>query len=215
MFWLACLPLSAGAIDVGTMTFVMNQQQSFVAKRVLNNNHGARIYQVTIRAIDRPGQHELRSRPADGELLFAPKQLALRAGQGEYYKFYYHGPQDNQERYYRVSFREIPTNPIAQEQRQLPGANLEPIMVMDTLLVVRPRNSLFAYQLDKQRGTLSNTGNTFFKFLLKPGCNSTDEQGTSEYLRPGDTLSHPGIRLAGQKFIIYNDTFINIDNSCM
>jgi P pilus assembly chaperone PapD len=214
LFWLLCLPMSVGAINVGTMTFAMDQNQSFVAKRVLNNNKSARIYQVSIRAIDRPGQQEVHSRPADGELLFAPKQLTLQAGQGEYYKFYYHGPKDNKERYYRVSFREVPTNTLGVMQRQKSGANLEPIVVMDTILVVRPRETKFAYQLDKQRGTIKNTGNTFFKFLLKPGCNSSDEEGITQYLRPGDLLTLPDIKLKGQKFIIYNDTFINVDKSC-
>ncbi|KFK96840.1 MULTISPECIES: fimbria/pilus periplasmic chaperone [unclassified Serratia (in: enterobacteria)] len=214
LLWLLCLPLSAGAINVGPMTFAMHQDEAFVAKRVLNNNNSARIYQVSIRAIDKPGQQETRSRPADGELLFAPKQLILQAGQGEYYKFYYHGPKDNKERYYRVAFREVPTNYQDAAQRGKASVNLEPIVVMDTILVVRPRETQFAYQLDKQRGTIKNTGNTFFKFLLKPGCDSTDEEGTTEYLRPGDTLSHPGIKLKGQKFIIYNDTFINVDKSC-
>lgn len=215
LLWLLCLPVTAGAISVGTMTFAMDQDQSFVAKRVLNNNASARFYQVAIRAIDRPGQQEVHSRPADGELLFAPKQLTLQARQGEYYKFYYHGPKDNKERYYRVSFREVPTSLLAAGQGKQAAANLEPIVVMDTILVVRPRETKFAYQLDKQRGTLKNTGNTFFKFLLKPGCNSTDEEGITEYLRPGDTLSNPGIKLQGQKFIIYNDSFINVDKSCV
>ncbi len=64
---------------------------------------------MSVVGIDRPGGHEVRARPADGELLFAPRQLTLQAGESEYFKFYYHGPKDNRERYYRVSFREIPT----------------------------------------------------------------------------------------------------------
>ncbi|MBV6690899.1 fimbria/pilus periplasmic chaperone [Serratia quinivorans] len=215
LFWLLCWPFGATAINVGTLTFAMDQDQSFTAKRVLNNNRSARIYQVTVRAIDRPGEKETRSRPADGELLFAPLQLQLQAGQGEYYKFFYRGPQDDRERYYRVSFREIPTRLFDPAQRQTSAVNLEPIVVMDTILVVRPRQSNFAYRLDPQRGTLTNTGNTYFKFLLKPGCDSTDEEGITEYLRPGDTLTHAGIRLKGQKFVIYNDKFISVDKSCI
>lgn len=86
---LLCLsfPFTAAAINVGTLTFAMDQDRSFTAKRVLNNNRSARLYQVSIRAIDRPGEREVRSRPADGELLFAPRQLTLQAGQAEYYKF--------------------------------------------------------------------------------------------------------------------------------
>ncbi|WBF44092.1 hypothetical protein [Serratia rubidaea] len=214
LLWLFTLPFSVGAINVGTLTFAMDQRQTFVAKRVLNNNNSARIYQVTIRAIDRPGEKEVRSRPADGEMLYAPKQLMLQAGQDEYYKFFYRGPKDNQERYYRISFREVPAGYFDGRARNN-GARLEPIVVMDSILVVRPRETRFSYQLDKQRGTLSNNGNTYFKVLLKPDCDSSDEAGSSYYLRPGEVLRTAELRRYRQKFIIYNDKFINIDKSCL
>lgn len=49
---LLCLsfPFTAAAINVGTLTFAMDQDRSFTAKRVLNNNRSARLYQVSIRA---------------------------------------------------------------------------------------------------------------------------------------------------------------------
>ena len=84
---------------------------------------------------------------------------------------------------------------------------------MDTILVVRPRQVNFAYRLDTQRGTLP-TPATPTSSSCSPGCNSTDEEGVTEYLRPGDTLTHAGIRLK-QKFIIYNDKFISVDRSCL
>lgn len=84
------LPTAGLAISVGNLTFSLGAEESFVAKRVLNNNPSARLYQISVVGIDRPGGNEVRSRPADGELLFAPRQLTLQAGQGEYFKFYYH-----------------------------------------------------------------------------------------------------------------------------
>ncbi|VDZ65325.1 Uncharacterised protein [Serratia odorifera] len=80
--WLLLLPFSVSAINVGTLTFAMDQHQTFVSKRVLNNNKSARIYQVAIRAVDRPGEQEVRSRPADGEMLYAPKQLIAASRTG-------------------------------------------------------------------------------------------------------------------------------------
>ena len=81
----------------------------------------------------------MRSRPADGELLFAPRQLTLQAGESEYFKFYYHGPKDNRERYYRVSFREIPTRNYVMRNQSGTEVSMDPVVVMDTILVVRPR----------------------------------------------------------------------------
>lgn len=69
----------------------------------------------------------------------SPRQLALQAGESEYFKFYYHGPRDNRERYYRVSFREIPTRNLTRRGPTGGEVSMEPVVVMDTILVVRPR----------------------------------------------------------------------------
>lgn len=60
------------AISVGNLTFSLPSETDFVSKRVVNNNKSARIYRIAISAIDSPGSSELRTRPVDGELLFAP-----------------------------------------------------------------------------------------------------------------------------------------------
>ena len=182
------------AISVGNLTFSLPSETDFVSKRVVNNNKSARIYRIAISAIDSPGSSELRTRPVDGELLFAPRQLALQAGESEYFKFYYHGPRDNRERYYEVS--------------------TEPVVVMDTILVVRPRQVQFKWSFDKVTGTVSNTGNTWFKLLIKPGCDSTEEEGDAWYLRPGDVVHQPELRQPGNHYLVYNDKFIKISDSC-
>ncbi len=46
-------------------------------------------------------------------------------------------------------------------------------------------------------GTVSNTGNTWFKLLIKPGCDSTEEEGDARYLRPGDVVHQPELRQRG------------------
>ncbi len=107
---------------------------------------------MSVVGIDRPGGHEVRARPADGELLFAPRQLTLQAGESEYFKFYYHGPKDNRERYYRVSFREIPTRNLVMRAPAGGQISMEPVVVMDTILVVRPRQVQFKWAFDKRRG---------------------------------------------------------------
>lgn len=199
----------AQAISVGNLTFSLPAEADFASKRVVNNNKSARLYRIAVSAIDRPGGSEVRSRPVDGELLFAPRQLVLQAGESEYFKFYYHGPRDNRERYYRVSFREIPTrSPTGGE------VSMEPVVVMDTILVVRPREVQFKWSFDKVAGTVSNTGNTWFKLLIKPGCDSTEEEGDAWYLRPGDVVRQPALRQPGNHYLVYNDKFIKISDTC-
>lgn len=213
---LGCLlaaPL-AQAISVGNLTFSLPAEADFASKRVVNNNKSARLYRITVSAIDRPGGSEVRSRPVDGELLFAPRQLALQAGESEYFKFYYHGPRDNRERYYRVSFREIPTHNLTRRSPTGGEVSMEPVVVMDTIMVVRPRQVQFKWSFDKAAGTVSNTGNTWFKLLIKPGCDSTEEEGDAWYLRPGDVVRQPALRQPGNHYLVYNDKFIKISDTC-
>ncbi|EPK6207073.1 TPA: fimbria/pilus periplasmic chaperone [Klebsiella pneumoniae] len=204
----------AQAISVGNLTFSLPAEADFASKRVVNNNKSARLYRIAVSAIDRPGGSEVRSRPVDGELLFAPSQLVLQAGESEYFKFYYHGPRDNRERYYRVSFREIPTRNLTRRSPTGGEVSMEPVVVMDTILVVRPREVQFKWSFDKVAGTVSNTGNTWFKLLIKPGCDSTEEEGDAWYLRPGDVVRQPALRQPGNHYLVYNDKFIKISDTC-
>ena len=213
---LSCLlaaPL-AQAISVGNLTFSLPAEADFASKRVVNNNKSARLYRIAVSAIDRPGGSEVRFRLVDGELLFAPRQLVLQAGESEYFKFYYHGPRDNRERYYRVSFREIPTRNLTRRSPTGGEVSMEPVVVMDTILVVRPREVQFKWSFDKVAGTVSNTGNTWFKLLIKPGCDSTEEEGDAWYLRPGDVVRQPALRQPGNHYLVYNDKFIKISDTC-
>ena len=204
----------AQAISVGNLTFSLPAEADFASKRVVNNNKSARLYRIAVSAIDRPGGSEVRSRPVDGELLFAPRQLVLQAGESEYFKFYYHGPRDNRERYYRVSFREIPTRNLTRRSPTGGEVSMEPVVVMDTILVVRPREVQFKWSFDKVAGTVSNTGNTWFKLLIKPGCDSTEEEGDAWYLRPGNVVRQPALRQPGNHYLVYNDKFIKISDTC-
>ncbi|QVQ96343.1 fimbria/pilus periplasmic chaperone [Klebsiella pneumoniae] len=204
----------AQAISVGNLTFSLPAEADFASKRVVNNNKSARLYRIAVSAIDRPGGSEVRYRPVDGELLFAPRQLVLQSGESEYFKFYYHGPRDNRERYYRVSFREIPTRNLTRRSPTGGEVSMEPVVVMDTILVVRPREVQFKWSFDKVAGTVSNTGNTWFKLLIKPGCDSTEEEGDAWYLRPGDVVRQPALRQPGNLYLVYNDKFIKISDTC-
>ncbi|QKJ88862.1 CFA/I fimbrial chaperone [Paramixta manurensis] len=208
------LPSATQAIAVGNLTFSLAAEDNFAAKRVVNNNKSARLYQVSIVAIDRPGGKEARFRPADGELLFTPRQLTLQGGESEYFKFYYHGPKDTRERYYRVSFREIsPRNYVMRHARGT-EVSMDPVVVIETILVVRPRQVHFKWAFDRAAGVVSNTGNTWFKLLIKPGCGAAEHEGDAWYLRPGDVVRHAALRKPGNHYIVYNDRFIKISESC-
>lgn len=207
------LPGLCQAINVGNLTFSINAEDAFVTKQVINNNKMAKIYRVVISAIDRPGEKEVHVRAIGGELLFSPGMVVLQPGERRLFKFYYNGPQDNKERYYRISFSEIPTQ-NHQKTEDRTQIWMEPVIVLDTILVVRPRKINFSWDFDKAKGVLKNNGNTWFKLLLKPGCESTEDESASFYLRPGDVLHEPLLQQSGNKYIIYNDKFIKMTDEC-
>ncbi|WP_142466154.1 fimbria/pilus periplasmic chaperone [Klebsiella spallanzanii] len=208
------LPSAGQAISVGNLTFSLAAEDNFISKRVINSNKSVRLYQVSVTAIDRPGGKEVRSRPTDGELLFAPRQLTLQAGESEYFKFYYHGPKDNIERYYRVSFREIPTRNHVLRNNHGTEVSMDPVVVIDTILVVRPRQVQFKWDYDRTVGIVSNTGNTWFKLLIKPGCDTKEEEGDAWYLRPGDVVRQAALRQPGNHYVVYNEKFIKMTDDC-
>ncbi|HAW4036910.1 TPA: CFA/I fimbrial chaperone, partial [Escherichia coli] len=47
-----------------------------------------------------------------------------------------------------------------------------------------------------------------------PGCDSTEEEGDAWYLRPGDVVHQPELRQPGNHYLVYNDKFIKISDSC-
>lgn len=207
-------PAYSLAISVGDMTFSMPAENNMVAKHVVNNNKEARLYRVKVRSIDKPGEQEVSSRTADGELLFTPRQITLLPGESDFFKFFYHGPADDKERYYRVSFQEIPPQNRTTHLSSKSTVGMMPVITMDTILVVRPRKIHFEWDFERQKGRFKNSGNTWFKLIEKPYCGSAEAEGKSWYMRPGDIIHQPALTTASQIYIVYNDSFIKVINTC-
>ncbi|SEK76765.1 P pilus assembly protein, chaperone PapD [Kosakonia sacchari] len=207
-------PAYSLAISVGDMTFSMPAEKNMVAKYVVNNNKSARLYRVDVRSIDRPGEKEISSRAADGELLFTPRQITLQPGESNFFKFFYHGPADDKERYYRVSFQEIPPQNRTTRLSSKGAVGMMPVITMDTILVVRPRKIHFEWDFERQKGRFENSGNTWFRLIEKPYCGSTETEGKSWYMRPGDIIHPPALKTSAQIYIVYNDSFIKVINTC-
>lgn len=88
-------------------------------------------------------------------------------------------------------------------------------LALQSILVVRPRQSRFAYQLDPAQSAITNTGNTYFEFMVKRGCQQADSEADSKYLLPGETYHNPGINQPGnQKLIVYQSRFIPVGKDC-
>ncbi len=206
--------VSAAAIEAGQLTLALPADRSFIARTVLNNNHSARIYQVRVYAIRRPSEHEQRLPAIDGELLYSPKTLVLPPGDSDIFRFYYRGPADNKERYYRILINEIATR-----QGSAPGTpdrriSMEPDVILETLFVVRPRKIHFSYQWHPASGRLKNNGNTYFKLLVKPDCQSSEQQMQAWYLPPGGQVQSKLLSQAASSYLVYDQRFITLSQHC-
>lgn len=202
------------AIYVGSLTFSMPPASRMVTKYVINNNKATRLYRVAAVPIDTPGPHENKIQPVDGQLLFSPRQITLQPGEGDFFKFFYNGPKDNTERYYRIAFEEIPLQNRTNFSNNNGNVSIMPVIVIDTILVVRPRNVDFRWVYDRQAGLFKNSGNTWFRLLIKPNCEATEDESDTWYMRPGDVLQKKRLETSANIFIIYDDRFIKVTDVC-
>lgn len=203
------------AIDIGAATTVMAPSDDFLAKTVTNNNTITKVYEVKVRKITNPTASGQAMEMPAGELLYSPKRFVLSAGQQQNVKVFYKGVADHQERYYWLTFIESPTAQLATREDSETTGTQEMKVALQSILVVRPRQSRFEYQLDSAQSSITNTGNTYFEFMVKQGCEQPDSEADSKYLLPGETYRNPRISQSGnQKLIVYQSRFIPVGKDC-
>ena len=116
---------------------------------------------------------------------------------------------------YRITFTESPAAQVDEGSQTQHRGTVEVKLALQSILVVRPRQSRFAYQLDPVQSAITNTGNTYFEFMVKRGCQQADSEADSKYLLPGETYHNPGINQQGnQKLIVYQSRFIPVGKDC-
>lgn len=203
------------AIDIGTATTIMAPSDDFLAKTVINNNTATKVYEVKVQKITNPTASGQAIEMPAGELLYSPKRFVLSAGQQQNVKVFYKGLADHQERYYWLTFIESPTARLTTREDSKATGTQEMKLALQSTLVVRPRQVRFQYQLDPARSSITNTGNTYFEFMVKRGCLQADSEADSKYLLPGETYQNPRIGQAGnQKLIVYQSRFIRVGKDC-
>ncbi|WP_421324639.1 fimbria/pilus periplasmic chaperone [Aeromonas sp. 604176] len=216
LLFIYIFPVLAFAFDIGPMTANMAPGLTMLTRTVTNMSDKPKAYLVSAVRISNPKANGIELPMKSGELLFAPKRFLLAPRGTENVKLYYKGPNDNKERYYRVTFTE---SPAAQKDTQLrnssSAAALDINIALQSVLVVRPRKVKMDYQADLVKGLITNTGNTYFEFMVKEGCHQSDSVADSKFLLPGETYHNKKIKEdSNQKFIVYDDKFIPIGNEC-
>lgn len=210
----ACLLLIPGisqAINVGAVTTFIDADSQEIAKQIENGSDQARLVTITVTRISSPeeGGQEIPME-VDGELMLSPSRLMLPANAKNNVRFFYKGPQDGKERYYRIRWLDTALSMDDQrnERRQAVATTSAQI---GTILVVTPRQQQFAYDLKED--ILTNKGNASYRTMAYGPCLKSKELCKETYYDlPGkkrnfkqvnmrDPKSHLGLWL-GQEFVV-------------
>lgn len=205
---------SAHAAWFNATIYAMPSEQNFISRPIYNDTPTTNLYTASAYKIDKPGlngEHKINNQ--EPEIIWTPLRFTLAPGGTEYFKLYYRGPKDDQERYYRVEFREAPVRLFPLKSQ---GAYFDvlPVVAMSTVLVVRPRDARFAYTVDEKSGTIVNTGNTFFKVIIQRGCHGDDETALQFNMLPGERYHNPAVSAKNRKFITAGNRYLPLGTAC-
>lgn len=205
---------TAHALYVSDDVFIIEADKPFLSRQFYNDSQSTNMYLISMYQIDRPGKLEQAKPIPDGEVMYSPLQMVVNAGQAEYFKIFYRGPQDEQERYYRMVIREVPINAVKDGQNSKESM-VSTVVALDTYLVIRPRKQKFDYAYDPSIGMLKNTGNTFFRVLINKGCSADNDDNAIVFnLLPNEASQHPLLKGEHQKYIVAFDKYIRVGTQC-
>ena len=209
--WLLLIPGISQAINVGAVTTFIDAGSQEVAKQIENGSDQARLVTISVTRITSPEEGGQESpMEVSGELMLSPSRLMLPANAKNNVRFFYKGPQDDKERYYRIRWLDtaLSVDDQRNERRQAVATTSAQI---GTILVVTPRQHRFAYDLKDD--TLTNQGNASYRTVAYGPCLKGEELCKETYYDlPGkqrrfkqvnmrDPKSHLGLWL-GQEFVV-------------
>ncbi|TQI78604.1 hypothetical protein FHU10_1358 [Serratia fonticola] len=208
----------ANAINVGAITSIIAPDQTVMAKEVINTVDDARLVSLTVERISSPMEGgKIIPMASKQEVMVTPSNLILPGNGKEVFRVFYAGPKDNQERYYRLVWRD---NPIAEEglSKTRKAASATTSATISTILVVTPRQDNFNYQY--RNGVVYNTGNSSFRAVAfgpckKPQTSEEKNKGCREryYVMPGLGAHLKFVDINNPKSSIgiwHNEDYINV-----
>ncbi|MFX4315258.1 hypothetical protein F8O53_25680, partial [Enterobacter sp. 63] len=102
---------SSWAINVGDITSIMTSEESSLSKEIINTTDSARYVSVTVKQLSSPLPGGVEMNLANpGELLSTPANLILPGDAKDVFRFFYKGPEDDKERYYRLQWIDEPVS---------------------------------------------------------------------------------------------------------
>ncbi|MGI1557621.1 hypothetical protein ACKQC9_00470 [Klebsiella michiganensis] len=188
------------ALDVGDISSFMNSGSSTLSKEIKNTTDSGRLINIHMERLSSPldGGKVIPMDKQD-EILLTPASLLLPAKASDVIRFFYKGPADDKERYYRIVWFDQALSD-AQRNGSTRSALATASARIGTILVVAPRKANFRYQYAS--GTLVNTGNATLRILAYGPClKPADGKECKEnyFLMPGKERRFTRVNVADKK----------------
>ena len=188
------------ALDVGDISSFMNSGSSTLSTEIKNTTDSGRLINIHMERLSSPldGGKVIPMDKQD-EILLTPASLLLPAKASDVIRFFYKGPADDKERYYRIVWFDQALSD-AQRNGSTRSAVATASARIGTILVVAPRKANFRYQY--ANGTLVNTGNATLRILAYGPClKPADGKECKEnyFLMPGKERRFTRVNVADKK----------------
>lgn len=213
---LALLPLMAQAVNVGEVTSMMAPDEFSLSKEITNTTDSARFVSVTVYRLSSPmAEGVIIPMESKSELLSTPSSLILPGNAKDNFRFFYKGPNDDKERYYRLSWTDEPITESGYTQKSKQG-QATTSAVINTILVVGPRKENFDFK--REGDTIYNSGNAAFRVISFGTCKDKKmDQGKGcrerYYIMPGKSVRIKYTDITNNKTRIgiwHGKTYINV-----
>lgn len=188
------------ALDVGDISSFMNSDSSTLSKEIKNTTDSGRLINIHMERLSSPldGGKVIPMDKQD-EILLTPASLLLPAKASDVIRFFYKGPADDKERYYRIVWFDQALSD-AQRNGSTRSAVATASARIGTILVVAPRKVNYRYQYASS--TLTNTGNATLRILAYGPClKPADGKDCKEnyFLMPGKERRFTRVNVADKK----------------
>lgn len=188
------------ALDVGDISSFMNSDSSTLSKEIKNTTDSGRLINIHMERLSSPldGGKVIPMDKQD-EILLTAASLLLPAKASDVIRFFYKGPADDKERYYRIVWFDQALSD-AQRNGSTRSAVATASARIGTILVVAPRKVNYRYQY--ANGTLTNTGNATLRILAYGPClKPADGKDCKEnyFLMPGKERRFTRVNVADKK----------------
>ncbi len=195
-----CAIMPALALDVGDISSFMNRDASVLSKEIKNTTDSGRLINIHIERLSSPLEGgSVIPMDSQDEVLLTPASLLLPAKSSDVIRFFYKGPADNKERYYRIVWFDQALSDAQRDSASRTAVATASARI-GTILVVAPRKTDYRYQY--ANGTLVNTGNATLRILAYGPClKPADGKECKEnyYLMPGKERRFTRVNIADKK----------------